>query len=373
MKNLLELGLLDDNGSPLICHDELAELLAYCTPLSLRAGTVLCRQGEAGNVAWLIMEGLIRVIRTFNNGATKYFEFGPGSILGEMSLVTGLPRTATLELMNDAELFELSSEAYLKLVTTNPRIMKAFAKIIVNRNTNKKTAISYLQYLREMDLRSVLDVRRIIWPLVERISGMMEAGVGTVPDLPDLNDIIDVLHESQLIRRILVSPDGKPLVSREDLDIVARNCTHRKLQKGQYLCHQGDTADNAYVLSRGTLGGDIRRDDGHHLTFEIVRGALIGEISLLTGRTRTASIQAIDNAELVEISPEAFVHLLALGPDIPKKLAQTVADQLVEGARMDFGHTALVDRNGAALLTDEEQELLKDDCTLRHVRKGEIL
>lgn len=93
-----------------IAHDELASLpllegadpvqidaLAECMrPGQALPGEVLGREGEPGDVFWLVLDGTVRVTMETASGVRHLADAGPGSIIGELALLRGLPRTATV-------------------------------------------------------------------------------------------------------------------------------------------------------------------------------------------------------------------------------------------------------------------------------------
>ncbi|HLI53533.1 MAG TPA: GNAT family N-acetyltransferase [Acidimicrobiales bacterium] len=64
-------------------------------------GDVLGREGDAGDHFWLITEGRVAVTATRGHGERRLTEAGPGSILGELALLRGAPRTATVTALED--------------------------------------------------------------------------------------------------------------------------------------------------------------------------------------------------------------------------------------------------------------------------------
>lgn len=61
-----------------------------------QAGHVLGREGEPGDVFWLVLTGRVSVTVGTSSGERLLAEAGPGSIIGELALLTGRPRTATV-------------------------------------------------------------------------------------------------------------------------------------------------------------------------------------------------------------------------------------------------------------------------------------
>jgi NTE family protein len=101
------------------------------------------------------------------------------------------------------------------------------------------------------------------------------------------------------------------------------------LAGGETLFNQGDPADALYVMVRGTLHVVIRDSDGGELSIEYLgAGAIIGEIGVMLGETRTATLRAVRDAELIRIPRETFVQLLETEPALGAAVARLVSRRL---------------------------------------------
>lgn len=85
---------------PLLAGATTDEIAAVAGQMSLggaEAGEVLGREGEAGEVFWLLLSGRLRVSVATRSGVERILaECGPGSIVGELALLRHRPRTATV-------------------------------------------------------------------------------------------------------------------------------------------------------------------------------------------------------------------------------------------------------------------------------------
>ncbi len=155
------------------------------------------------------------------------------------------------------------------------------------------------------------------------------------PEEKQVDRHIADLRQSDFCRKLLIDRDGQPLLTDEELRPVARSLRRVQFTRGETLFTQGEAGEAAYVLVRGTLTGrvEFQADVAAH-TFALESGALLGEMSLVTGLPRTATLQAADEAELLEIPKAAFVQLLGLRPDIPAKLAELAAQRAAQNAAM---------------------------------------
>jgi CRP-like cAMP-binding protein len=77
--------------------DEIEELAAKLRPAHYDAGDTVFRQGETGDDVLLVREGEIDVVRDDPAGERRLARLGPGSLVGEIAVLTGSPRTATAQ------------------------------------------------------------------------------------------------------------------------------------------------------------------------------------------------------------------------------------------------------------------------------------
>ncbi len=89
--------------------------------MALYAGEVLCRQGEAGDFMCIVISGRLRVVATgVNNEEFPVDELGSGETVGEMALMSGEARSATVYAIRDTQLARLSKEGMLRFLTRHP-------------------------------------------------------------------------------------------------------------------------------------------------------------------------------------------------------------------------------------------------------------
>jgi CRP/FNR family transcriptional regulator, cyclic AMP receptor protein len=74
-----------------------ADLFASAAPLRLAADEALFLAGDGGDGCYLIEEGLLKVAVASQSGGERILAFlGPGAIVGEMSIIDGRPRSASV-------------------------------------------------------------------------------------------------------------------------------------------------------------------------------------------------------------------------------------------------------------------------------------
>jgi CRP-like cAMP-binding protein len=97
---------------------ELAAIAAVADELDLPEGQTLAREGQRGKEFLVLADGIADV----ESGGEVVNRLGPGDFFGEISLVTGGPRTATVTTRSPAKLFILSAPAFRSLLHDAPRI-----------------------------------------------------------------------------------------------------------------------------------------------------------------------------------------------------------------------------------------------------------
>ena len=100
--------------------------------IELAEGDRLFEQGDEGDALYLIARGSVAIILGQPNGATLTVRtMRAGSVLGEMSLYTGGPRTAAAEARADCVLYRLSVQAYQDLAEAKPAAFSPFHRFVV--------------------------------------------------------------------------------------------------------------------------------------------------------------------------------------------------------------------------------------------------
>jgi CRP-like cAMP-binding protein len=98
-------------------------LLEFLDAYRGEVGSVVCRQEEESAFLCIICRGRVDVVKKDVDHHDKVIaSLGPGNVLGEMSLVDGEPRSATVVVHTPVELLVLTKAQYERLVDENPRV-----------------------------------------------------------------------------------------------------------------------------------------------------------------------------------------------------------------------------------------------------------
>jgi NTE family protein len=111
--------------------DELEEVLGAMRPVSFEAGEAICREGEPGTSLFVIADGLADVL--YPGGRSTEVRLGSGDVIGEMSLVTGEPRSATVLAAIRTTALELDAAAFAELLVRSPAVPANLSRIVSRR------------------------------------------------------------------------------------------------------------------------------------------------------------------------------------------------------------------------------------------------
>jgi NTE family protein len=101
-----------------------------------------------------------------------------------------------------------------------------------------------------------------------------------------------------------------------------------ELTGGQTLIKEGDPADGVYFVISGRMRAFVSRDGEPVAIGEIARGETVGEMGVLTGEPRSATVVAIRDTVLAHARKEAFDQLLVRHPQLPVHMARIIIERL---------------------------------------------
>jgi CRP-like cAMP-binding protein len=110
-------------------RQELAEVARRTSIVDEPVGAVLMRQGESGTEMAIIIEGRVAIVRN----DTVIAERGPGEVLGEMALLSGMPRTATVIVLVTARLLLISRPDFDVLMADLPSFRSQVLESLARR------------------------------------------------------------------------------------------------------------------------------------------------------------------------------------------------------------------------------------------------
>ena len=161
----LQVGEGEKAGQPLLSDPEIRELASRAERRRFGAGEVLFRQGDPGEACYLVAAGRVKGEIAYEENGKAYtteFTVGPGGLVGEMSLFTGMPRTATVVVAEEAELLETRAGAFAALLARNPQLADAVAEVVSGRNRANLETLRKVKDLAARDIEAGTDKKSVL-------------------------------------------------------------------------------------------------------------------------------------------------------------------------------------------------------------------
>jgi CRP-like cAMP-binding protein len=195
---------------------------------------------------------------------------------------------------------------------------------------------------REASLLETRIARPAQVALLQRRDGY-EEGLDLPVELP-----VEYERSTEDLSRLLHDvPIFASLTSDERLELV-RTARQVRLGPLERLVVQGQVGTSLFVVAEGAVEVLLRREDGRDWPLDTrVRGSVIGEMSLLTGAPRAATVRAVTGATVYEIGKRQYEPLLRRRPELLDELAAIVEQRLRQQA--ERLHTYDADRERKAI------------------------
>jgi len=110
-------------------EDDLKAIIANVEMQYFPADHVIFKQGDPGDIMYIIKRGMVQVIRNDSVVAT----LSDNKFFGEMALVSDEPRSATVNTVTDMEVLTLNKKDFMRLLSTNPGIATLVSYEVIKR------------------------------------------------------------------------------------------------------------------------------------------------------------------------------------------------------------------------------------------------
>ncbi len=144
-----------------LTEEQVNGIAAGTTVRNFNKGDVICKQGDDGRSLFIVRDGCLKVFITNDAGAQQQVAvLIPEDFFGEMSLLTGDKRSATIIAESQIILYEIEADALASLFASNEKFPQILSKIITERNaTNNALAktpeeeVAQVSKLKELEMR----------------------------------------------------------------------------------------------------------------------------------------------------------------------------------------------------------------------------
>jgi CRP/FNR family transcriptional regulator len=120
-------------------------------------------------------------------------------------------------------------------------------------------------------------------------------------------------------------------LSRDELERISRVSVARSFPAGVRVFHEGDHSDACYLVRKGDLRVTREHPDGRAIALATLgAGDIFGELAMLDGEARSASVETLTDSELLALPAADVRRLLADHPGISVKLIAALTKRLRE-------------------------------------------
>jgi CRP-like cAMP-binding protein len=219
----------------------------------LNGGDFVIREGEPGVAFYLVATGQVRVYATQGGKQIERTQLHEGALFGEMSLLTQQPRTASVQVIEEADILELARESLAALTT----------------------------------------------------------------EVPSLGAALDKFARERLLKNLLAtSPLFRPFNHQQQLDLIRRFDGH-EVAAGTVVIREGDAGQGLFVVLSGEVEVSKHQAGGGELSLARLRaGDVFGEMSLLSNQPTSATVTAARASTILFLARDYFQRLVQALPAI---------------------------------------------------------
>ncbi|MGE5461828.1 MAG: ATP-binding protein [Syntrophothermus sp.] len=189
------MNLNDLRKSPLfegLSDEELQRLMDMAEPVSLKAGDVLMRQGEAGDAAYVVIQGEFEVQKKAGQSLIKIDVRNPGDVVGEMALLSRASRNATVIAKTDGVALRIPPEAFESLLASSSTAVMAVLRWVIARLSQNESLLHQQEKMAALGTLSAGLAHELNNPAAAAQRNAAELG-RTLVKLQGLNHQIEML------------------------------------------------------------------------------------------------------------------------------------------------------------------------------------
>lgn len=245
---------------------QLREFLLDSTIHTFSAGDVIFQRNDYTNSLYCIVDGEVAIHALGKDGSPVSFGMKTGNFFGELGLISGRRRAATVIASKDSVLIETPRRSMLKL------------------------------------LASVEAVRRTL----------------------------DEVSLKRAVRSFLASS-----IPEDELDYLIQSAVIKNYDAGATLFNEGDAADGLYLIRRGSVTVSRTLGGKEIVLSYVAAGNYVGEMALLSGAPRSATIKAAVASEAIVLESKRINEILARNADLRAQLNALYLDRVRDNQAME--------------------------------------
>jgi signal transduction histidine kinase len=158
-----------------LADDDLDWIAGACTTMDVAAAEVVAAEGTEGDALFVITAGELEVVKRSRSTDVPIARLGPGQIVGEMAVLEGAPRIATIRAVEASRLIRVGRDVVLELVRTRPSATLAMIRTITGRLRDTESLLREREKLAALGTLSAGLAHELNNPAaaVQRSSGLL--------------------------------------------------------------------------------------------------------------------------------------------------------------------------------------------------------
>ncbi len=269
--SLPEIPLFSD-----LSPEAFVELASQCDLRRPMPGEVVVQEGSIGTSFFVLCSGTVKVCRQGPEGEIVLARLTEGAFFGEMALLSGAPRAASVVAEDDTECLEISATLLAGLQKRYPHVGQVLKK-----------------FCRQRLLSNVM----------------------------------------------ATSPLFRPFEKSERKSLVEK-FKARDVGEGERILEEGRIGDGLYVVMAGEVEVRKQKDGGELTLARLKEGELFGEISLLTKSAATATVAAAKRSTVLRMPRATFDELISTHPQILMLVSELSDERLRIQQALEAGAVA---------------------------------
>ncbi len=244
-----------------LSHDEFMALVEKLSPIDVGAGDMIITQGEAGDSIFIIVSGQVSIFRRDEDKNEVWINnLGEGSFFGEFGYFSGQKRFASVKAVEETTLLEIGRKSLEAVTAKHPRVREVLLKFYKER---------------------ILDTLLAISPLF-----------------------------------CVLSPEERTRLMTQ--------VSFSTYKKSTQIVRESDAGDRMYVIISGEVEVSTEKE-GTVVSLALLRsGDFFGEVAVITGRPRTATVTAKTDVSAAEIPKGSVADAIKKHPEIEQMLSNYI-------------------------------------------------
>ncbi len=110
------------------------KLLAFTSErVTFQPGDLVCKQGDMGDAAYVIMNGKADVIVDTPSGPLTVASMQKNDVVGEIAILINIPRTATIKADSELTTLRITKDLFLRMITEFPEMAVEMMRVLAER------------------------------------------------------------------------------------------------------------------------------------------------------------------------------------------------------------------------------------------------